>query len=120
MQLKEENQNRNYPLIINTLQFYYYENLFLNVKENEPIFLYFNNGFKSIKLIYQFKNIIINNNQPIIVSFFIKEKINFKIEISDQKKIILQIELLIIKKILSLNQILIKLILFLLLQIKKI
>ena len=85
---KKQNQNRNYPLIINTIKnssiFMPYISPVLNVKENEPIFLYFNNDFKSINLFYGNSNI----KQPIIISFFTKEKTKFKIEISDQIKII--------------------------------
>ena len=81
--LKEQNQKRNYPLIINTVKYNYFYTPFptLNIKENEPILLYFNSDLKSIQLVYANSNI----EQPIIVSFFIKEKIKFKIEISNQK-----------------------------------
>ena len=81
--LKEQNQKRNYPLIINTIKYsYFYTPLpTLNIKENEPIFLYFNSDLKTINLIYTNSN----SEQPIIVSFFIKEKIKFKIEISNNK-----------------------------------
>jgi len=80
--IKEQAQKRNYPLIINTVKYSYFYTPFptLNVKENEPIFLYFNSDLKSIQLVYTTSNI----EQPIIVSFFIKEKIKFKIEISNQ------------------------------------
>ena len=84
---KEQNQKRNYPLIINTIKYSLFYTPFptLNVKENEPIFLYFNSDLKSIKLVYTNSN----SEQPIIVSLFIKEKIKFKIEISyNNKKII--------------------------------
>ena len=80
---KQQNYFRNYSLIINQV---YFGNLIpeLNVKENEPVFLYFNNALKFIKLIYNFQNSEIE--YPIIVSFFIKEKIKYKIEISEDDK----------------------------------
>ena len=79
--IEEENQNRNYPLIIYTFEKNNYS-YFLNIKENKPVFLYFNNDFKSYELLYNNNNI----DQPIIVSFFTKEKIKYKIEISGDGK----------------------------------
>ena len=81
---KEENQNRNYPLIINSIEINDSKIPELNATENGPVFLYFNNELKQIKLLYTFKNN--NNEHPIILSFFIKEKIKYKIEITDDKK----------------------------------
>ena len=80
-------KNRLYPLIINSIKINNFKTPELIVKENEPIFLYFNNNLKKINLIYKFEN---NNiEHPIVVSFFIKEKIKFKIEVSvGQKNII--------------------------------
>ena len=74
----------NYPLIINRISFANSTIPQLNVKENVPIFLNFNEFLKKIKLVYNF--IESNDDNPIIVSFFIKEKIKFKIEISDDEK----------------------------------
>ena len=61
----------------------------LNMIENEPVFLYFSDILKEINLVYNFKQN--NNEHPIIVSFYIQEKVNFKIKISDNKnKIIIE------------------------------
>jgi len=78
---KEQSYFKNYPLIINQIYFDDSGIPQLNVKENEPVFLYFNNALKLINLLYKFENNDIE--YPIIVSFFIKEKIKFKVEISD-------------------------------------
>ena len=90
---KEQSQNRKYPLIINRIDIaadnlknsYIPE---LNIKGNEPVFLYFSEILKKIKLVYKYNN---NNNieHPIIVSFLIQEKIKFKIEISENENIII-------------------------------
>ena len=61
----------------------------LNMIENEPVFLYFSDILKEFNLVYNFKQN--NNEHPIIVSFYIQEKMNFKIKISDNKnKIIIE------------------------------
>ena len=70
---------------------------FLNL--SALIILYFNDYLTNISLNY-FEN---DNKYPIIISFFIKEKIKFKIEISDGDKIIMNRNI-IYKKILLLNQ----------------
>ena len=81
---KELNPNRNYPLIINQIFFGNSGIPQLKVKENEPIFLCFNDNLNLINLIYYFGDRDIQ--YPIIISFFIKEKIKFKIEISHEHK----------------------------------
>ena len=80
----ELNQNRNYHLIINTIKFQNSKIPELKIKEKEPVFLYFNEILKNITLNYSANN----NEYPIIVSFFIKEKIKFKIKITDNEKTI--------------------------------
>ena len=81
---KEQNKNRNYPLIINSIEIEDSKISELIVKENDPIFLSFNNKLKKVNLVYKFEN---NNiGHPLIISFWIKEKIKFKIEISDLEK----------------------------------
>ena len=77
---RKENQARNYTLIINQL-FNYNDVPELIIKEDEPAFLYFNERLKKVNLKYN--SDYSNNESPIIVSFFIKEKIAFKIEIPD-------------------------------------
>ena len=81
---KEKNQNRHYLLIINYIKMDISKIPELNIRENEPVFLYFNNILKKINLVYNNNN---NNiEQTIIVSFFIQEKVKFKINISDDEK----------------------------------
>jgi len=82
---KEQRQKRKYPLIINRINVVDDNSTFpeLNIKGNEPVFLYFSDVLNKIKLVYNFNN---NNEHPIIVSFFIQEKIKFKIDILDEEK----------------------------------
>jgi len=72
-----------YPLTINRINFINPDIPVLNAKENVPVFLYFNDILKKIKLVYVYTKS--NVEHPMIVSFFIKEKIKFKIEISDDE-----------------------------------
>ena len=84
--LKNIRTNENCPLIINSFEIDNSENPKLIMKENEPAFLYFNDNLKKVDLYYNFETTI---KSPIIVSFFIKEKIKFNIEIlEDGNKII--------------------------------
>ena len=87
---KDYKKNRNFPLIINSIKIDENEIKIpeLIIKENEPAFLYFNKDFKKIILIYNFEEI--NIEHPIIISFFIKEKIKFKLEITDGENRIIQ------------------------------
>ena len=80
--LREQNQNKNYRLIINSVIKDDSNTPELNMKENEPVFLYFNEDLKKIILKYKFGKKDLK--YPIIISFFIREKINFKIKISDK------------------------------------
>ena len=81
---KENNQNRHYLLILNYIKMDISKIPELNIRKNEPVFLYFNNILKKINLVYNNNN---NNiEQTIIVSFFIQEKVKFKINISDDEK----------------------------------
>ena len=48
----EQNQNRNYHLIINTIKIEKSKIPELNIKEKEPVFLYFNENLTSINLNY--------------------------------------------------------------------
>ena len=72
----EYNKNRTFHLMINSFQ--NNDESKLNIKENEPTFLYFNNNLKKIKLFYEINTELTN---PIFVSFFIKERVKFKVEI---------------------------------------
>ena len=75
--LREEN----HPLIINTIEIYDSKIPELEINGNEPVLLYFNVELEKINLKYNNSNF----EDPIILSFFIKEKIKYKIEIIDNK-----------------------------------
>ena len=78
---RELSQNRNYNLIINSVINDGSNIPKLNMTKNEPVFLYFNKNLKNIILLYKFEKRDLK--YPIIISFFIKEKIEFRIKISD-------------------------------------
>ena len=59
-----------YPLTINRIKFINPDIPILNAKENVPVFLYFNDILKKIKLVYEYTKS--NVEHPMIVSFFIK------------------------------------------------
>ena len=85
--LNEEIKNRSCPLIINSIEINENHIPQLFLKDKEIAFLYFNKNLEKINLLYEFnKNDI---KSPIIVSFFIKEKLKFNIEISVNKNIII-------------------------------
>ena len=74
--LNEKNQNKKCPLIINSIS----RRNCLKIKVNKPVFLYFTfSNYKEICLKYEYENSY--NNQPMIASFFTKEKLVFNIEI---------------------------------------
>jgi hypothetical protein len=74
---KERNQNRNYSLLKITLPS---ENRELPIIDGEPIFLYFNRKtLTKTQLLYLSQKDPLES--PIIISFFIKEKQNFNIDI---------------------------------------
>ena len=75
---KESKEKRTYPLLINCIELSNLSIPKLYPEENEPTFLYFNKNLNKINLIYSVKNRSLN---PIIVSFFIKEKVKFQINI---------------------------------------
>ena len=77
--LSTEFQNITCPLIINSIKIY--DNIIpeLVVNEKEPILFYFRDNVPKLKLIYNHNN----SEKPIIISFFIKEKIRFRIECND-------------------------------------
>ena len=74
-----EYQNLMCPLIINSIKIYDNTIPELVVNEKEPILFYFRDEVPKLKLIYNHNN----NENPIIVSFFIKEKVKFRIECND-------------------------------------
>ena len=77
--INEENKNITCPLILNSVPKKDNEVPELVIKEKLPILFYFNDNTTNLKLIYNHDN----NGNPIIVSFFIKEKARFRIECND-------------------------------------
>jgi len=80
--INEENKNIACPLILNSVLMKGDETPELVLKEKLPILFYFNYSTTKLKLIYNHNN----NRNPIIVSFFIKEKARFRIECNDGEK----------------------------------
>ena len=96
--INEEIKNIECPLIINSVEIRndaQPPELVLN--EKEPVLFYFNENIQNLNLIYNHNN----NENPIIVSFFIKEKTRFRIECNEGEekinKIIYYKETIIIK-----------------------
>ena len=85
--LNEEIKNRACPLIINSMEINENHTPQLLLKDKETAFLYFNKSLEKINLLYESNKDDIKS--PTIVSFFIKEKIKFNIEISVNKTIII-------------------------------
>ena len=82
---KDENKkNRTFHLIINSFE--YSNNPNLTIKEKEPTFLTFNNTINKVNLIYNLINNDISSENPISISFFIKERIKFVIRVYDDSK----------------------------------
>ena len=80
--LKENNKKRAYHLVINS---FYKDNSQLELKEKEPTLIYFDSSLETIKLSYRY------NTEPVVFSFFIKERAKFEAKImndEDTKRII--------------------------------
>ena len=77
--LDDNNKNREFHLIINTLvkNNTLYE---LNINDKESFILNFNNNLNEVKLIYNLNH---SGTYPIILSSFVKEKVNFEIKVSN-------------------------------------
>ena len=75
----EYKKNRTYHLIINSFQIN--ELPELNIAENKPIFLYFNNNLTNISLLYNLNKEVKTNF--IFVSFFIKERVKFEVKVDN-------------------------------------
>ena len=71
-------KKRTFHLLINS--FAKEENPILNIMENNPVFLYFNNNFDNITLLYEFNK---TKTNKIVVSFFIKERVKFDVEVQE-------------------------------------
>ena len=82
--VNDYNKNRTFHLIINSFE--YINDTNLTIKEKEPILLNFNNTINKINLLYNLtkQEIYIH---PISVSFFIKERVKFKITVSNNEDI---------------------------------
>ena len=76
--LDENSKNRTYHLVINSLE--YINNAELKVKEKKPFILNFNNSLNEIKLSYELNK---SEQYPIVVSFFIKERVKFEIKVNN-------------------------------------
>ena len=74
----DENKNRTYHLIINSLE--NKNNAELYIKEKEPFMLNFNNTLNEIQLIYEINK---SEQYPIVISFFIKERVKFEINVDN-------------------------------------
>ena len=78
--INEEINNVAYPLIINSIKILNDIQIpELTLNEKEPTLLYFKDKITNLRLIYNHNS----NENPIIVSFFIKEKTRFRIECND-------------------------------------
>ena len=77
--LNEIKKNRTYHLIINSFE--KKEGLILG--EKAPNLLYFNNNLTEIQLSYELNK---NGIYPVVLSFFIKERVKFKVTVSDGKQ----------------------------------
>ena len=77
--LNENKKNRTYHLVINSFE--KKEELILG--EKAPNLLYFNQNLNEIKLKYELNT---NSIYPVVFSFFIKEKVKFKVTVHNEKK----------------------------------
>ena len=84
--INDYNKNKVFHLKINSFEYINEANL--AIKEKESTLLNFNNTFKKINLIYDLDDKFIYS-YPISISFFIKERVKFKINISNNKDEIL-------------------------------
>jgi len=96
--IKEEINNITYPLIINSVKISNNSQIpELILNEKEPVLFFFKDKITNLRLIYNHNK----SENPIIISFFIKEKARFRIECNDGKekinKIIYYKETLLIK-----------------------
>ena len=74
--LEENNKKRIFHLVINC---FYKDNPQLELKEKEPTLIYFDSTLEGIKLSYQSKN------EPVVFSFFIKERAKFEAKVMDDE-----------------------------------
>ena len=83
--IEDYKNNRTFHLVINSFEYYNKTNLY--IKDIQPTFLYFYDLDK-INLLYKFNGYI---DYPISISFFIKERVKFKVTVSKLDKEIITI-----------------------------
>ena len=71
-------------MIINSVKINNSEAPELVLNEKEPLLFYFKDNITKLNLIYNHDN----NKSPIIVSFFIKERVRFTIECNEGEELI--------------------------------
>ena len=76
--LNNNDKKRTFHLVINSFE--NRNNSTLKIKENESTLLYFNNSFDTIQIQYELNK---NEKYPILISFFIKERVKFQINCSN-------------------------------------
>ena len=79
--LNEIKKNKTYHLVINSFE--NNNNTKLILKEKESTLLYFNQNLTEIQLLY---DIIKAEKYPIVISFFIKERVKFEVIVSNGKE----------------------------------
>ena len=79
--LEENNKKREYHLVINSIYNDYKDYPQLELNEKEPTLIYFDSNLKKIKLTYQ----PLIQNEPVVFSFFIKERAKFEAKIMDDE-----------------------------------
>ena len=82
--INEEIKNIICPLIINSVKINNSEVPELVLNEKEPVLFYFKDNITKLNLIFNHDN----NKNPIIVSFFIKERVRFTVECNEGEEII--------------------------------
>ena len=81
--LNDYKKNRTYHLVINSFE--KNNNAQFILKEKAPTLLYFNNNLNEIQLLYNLNNLKTNEISPIIISFFIKERVKFQVTVWNEK-----------------------------------
>ena len=82
--INKEIKNIICPLIINSVKINNSEVPELVLNEKEPVLFYFKDNITKLNLIYNHDN----NKSPIIVSFFIKERVRFTVECNEGEELI--------------------------------
>ena len=96
--INDYNINRTLHLIINSFEYINDANLI--IKEKEPILLNFNHTLDKINLLYNLGKKEENDNFPISISFYVKERVKFKITVSNNEDKIIEKDISYIDRIL--------------------